>query len=58
VNRRPGLPEHLTMEALAAEHAAALQSQFDTPVDLLGTSTRGSTSNLRQTIPPRSGGSP
>ncbi len=42
VNRRPGLPEHLTMEALAAEHAAALQSQFDSPVDLLGTSTGGS----------------
>jgi pimeloyl-ACP methyl ester carboxylesterase len=42
INRRPGLPEHLTMEALAAEHAAALQSQFDTPVDLLGMSTGGS----------------
>ena len=42
VNRRPGLPEHLTMEALAAEHAAALQSRFDTPVDLLGMSTGGS----------------
>ncbi|MDQ2748697.1 MAG: alpha/beta hydrolase [Actinomycetota bacterium] len=42
VNRWAGLPEHLTMEALAAEHAAALQSQFHTPVDLIGTSTGGS----------------
>jgi pimeloyl-ACP methyl ester carboxylesterase len=41
VNRRPGLPGYLTMEALAAEHAAALQSQFDAPVDLLGMSTGG-----------------
>lgn len=42
VNRRPGLPVPLSMRALAAEHAAALDDAFDTPVDVLGLSTGGS----------------
>jgi pimeloyl-ACP methyl ester carboxylesterase len=42
LNRRPGLPERLTMQALAAEHASALRTQFSTPVDVVGTSTGGS----------------
>jgi pimeloyl-ACP methyl ester carboxylesterase len=42
VNRRPGLPDPLSMRALAAEHAAALADAFDAPVDVLGVSTGGS----------------
>jgi pimeloyl-ACP methyl ester carboxylesterase len=42
VNRRRGLPAGLTMEGLAAEHAAALRAGFDGPVDVLGISTGGS----------------
>lgn len=42
LNRRPGLPEHLSMQALAAEHAAALHSCFAAPVDVVGMSTGGS----------------
>jgi pimeloyl-ACP methyl ester carboxylesterase len=42
VNRRPGLPAGLSMRALAAEHAVALEAAFDEPVDVLGLSTGGS----------------
>ena len=42
VNRRPGLPAALSMRALAAEHAVALEAAFDEPVDVLGLSTGGS----------------
>jgi pimeloyl-ACP methyl ester carboxylesterase len=42
LNRRPGLPAGLTMAALAAEHAAAIGSRFDGPVDVIGASTGGS----------------
>lgn len=42
INRRPGLPRGLTMSSLAAEHARALRSRFDCPVDVLGASTGGS----------------
>jgi len=41
-NRRRGLPEHVTIGDFAAEHAEALRSAFDQPVDLLGFSTGGS----------------
>ncbi|MDQ2797552.1 MAG: alpha/beta hydrolase [Actinomycetota bacterium] len=42
LNRRPDLPQDLTMQVLATEHADALRARFDTPVDVLGTSTGGS----------------
>lgn len=42
LNRRPGLPRHLTMSALASEHAQAIRSGFDGPVDVIGSSTGGS----------------
>lgn len=42
LNRRPDLPENVTMSALADEHAAALKSEFDGPVDVIGSSTGGS----------------
>jgi pimeloyl-ACP methyl ester carboxylesterase len=40
VNRRVGLPAGLSMRALAAEHAAALQDAFDEPVDVLAGAPR------------------
>jgi pimeloyl-ACP methyl ester carboxylesterase len=40
--RRRHLPDALTMDALAAEHADALRSFFAGPVDLIGVSTGGS----------------
>lgn len=42
LNRRPDLPPGITFAQLAAEHAAAIRSSFDGPVDLLGLSTGGS----------------
>jgi pimeloyl-ACP methyl ester carboxylesterase len=42
VNRRTGLAEGTTMTALAAEHAEAIRSFDDGPVDVLGVSTGGS----------------
>ena len=42
LNRRPDLPDPLTMQALAVEHAVALRALSGTPVDVLGTSTGGS----------------
>jgi pimeloyl-ACP methyl ester carboxylesterase len=42
VNRRPDLPPGITFAQLAAEHAQAIRSSFDGPVDLLGLSTGGS----------------
>ncbi|WP_026911508.1 alpha/beta fold hydrolase [Patulibacter minatonensis] len=42
VNRRRGLPRGSTMADLAAEHADAIRSAFEEPVDLAGLSTGGS----------------
>lgn len=42
LNRRPGLPAGLSISDLGAEHADAIRSGFDIPVDLVGTSTGGS----------------
>ncbi|MEV4422226.1 alpha/beta fold hydrolase [Patulibacter sp. NPDC049589] len=42
LNRRRGLPRGATMAVLAAEHADALRTAFDGPVDLAGLSTGGS----------------
>ncbi|MGI8571898.1 MAG: alpha/beta fold hydrolase [Solirubrobacteraceae bacterium] len=42
VNRRPGLPQGMTIAAMATEHAQALREAFDQPVDVLGMSTGGS----------------
>ena len=42
VNRRPGVPEGVSMADLAAEHATALADRFGAPVDVLGVSTGGS----------------
>jgi pimeloyl-ACP methyl ester carboxylesterase len=42
VNRRTDLPEGMTMASLAAEHADAIRSLDDGPVDVLGVSTGGS----------------
>ncbi len=42
LNRRPDLPRGITFAQLAAEHAEAIRSSFDSPVDLLGLSTGGS----------------
>ena len=42
VNRRPGLPEGLTMAELAADHAAAIRALDTGPVDVVGVSTGGS----------------
>lgn len=41
-NRRVGLPVGMTMAMLAAEHAVALGSAFNEPVDVVGMSTGGS----------------
>lgn len=41
-NRRRELHEDMTMSDFASEHAAALRSAFDQPVDLVGFSTGGS----------------
>ena len=42
VNRRPGMPAGITMSEVAAEHAEALRTLFDGPVDVVGMSTGGS----------------
>lgn len=42
LNRRSNLPTGMSIGELAAEHAEAIRSGFDTPVDLVGTSTGGS----------------
>jgi pimeloyl-ACP methyl ester carboxylesterase len=42
INRRPGMPRGITMSQIADEHAAAMRSAFDGPVDVLGVSTGGS----------------
>ena len=42
LNRYPGLRPGLTFSELAAEHADAIRSRFDGPVDLVGMSTGGS----------------
>ncbi len=41
-NRRPGLPDGMTIGELAAEHADAFRAGLDGPVDLVGVSTGGS----------------
>jgi pimeloyl-ACP methyl ester carboxylesterase len=41
-NRRPGLPEGMTMAELAAEHAEAIRALGGGPVDVVGVSTGGS----------------
>jgi pimeloyl-ACP methyl ester carboxylesterase len=42
LNRRPGLPDGITLSAMAAEMAEALVDRLGGPFDLLGTSTGGS----------------
>jgi pimeloyl-ACP methyl ester carboxylesterase len=42
VNRREGLPRGMTMAEIAAEHADAIRSLGDGPVDVAGISTGGS----------------
>ncbi len=42
VNRRAGLPPGMTMADMAAEHADAIRTGLDAPVDVVGTSTGGS----------------
>jgi pimeloyl-ACP methyl ester carboxylesterase len=42
LNRRAGLPGGMTIAELAGEHADALRDAFADPVDLVGTSTGGS----------------
>ncbi len=42
INRRPNLPQGMTMSELAHEHADALAAGFDEHVDVIGTSTGGS----------------
>lgn len=42
LNRRPHLPDDLTMAMLAAEYADAIRAAGVAPVDLVGTSTGGS----------------
>lgn len=41
-NRRPHLPQGMTMAELAAEHADAIRQGLAAPVDVIGTSTGGS----------------
>ncbi|MHB1582372.1 MAG: alpha/beta fold hydrolase [Acidimicrobiales bacterium] len=41
-NRRPDLPRGMTIEAIAAEHAEAIDALGSGPVDVLGVSTGGS----------------
>ena len=42
IHRRTGMEAGITVEDLAAEHAAMLRRLFDSPVDLVGVSTGGS----------------
>lgn len=42
VNRRPGLPQGMTIAEIAAEHAAAIKALGSGPVDVIGVSTGGS----------------
>jgi pimeloyl-ACP methyl ester carboxylesterase len=42
VNRRPHLPNGMTMAELAAEHAEGMRERFGEPVDVVGVSTGGS----------------
>jgi pimeloyl-ACP methyl ester carboxylesterase len=42
LNRRPNLPDGMSMGDLAAEYADAIRAQYDEPVDVAGTSTGGS----------------
>lgn len=41
-NRRPGLPQGMTIAEIAAEHAAAIKALDAGPVDVIGVSTGGS----------------
>ena len=42
VTHKPGLPDCNSMQNMADDYAVMIREEFATPVDVIGTSTRGS----------------